>query len=89
MKVSQDTIDYYRFIDFTPMVEYLYECVDKTISTDFQDELAFLADYDNIKRYCKEIVDMPNQRLDLFIKCVRQNEGVLSAKRRKSLQNAN
>lgn len=82
MKVLQETKDLYRFIDFTPMAEYLYECVDKTITTDFQKELAFLADYDNIKRLCKDIVDMPNQRVDLFIKCVRQNSGTLSTRKR-------
>ncbi|MBI5346126.1 MAG: Fic family protein [Chlamydiae bacterium] len=84
MKVSQDTADFYRYIDFTPFAEYLYECVDKTITTDFHDELSFLASYDKIKLHCKAIVDLPDQRLDLFIKCVRQNGGALSAKKRES-----
>lgn len=84
MDVLQDTKDYYRYIDFTPMAEYLYECVDKTIKTDFKEELAFLADYDKIKRLCKEIVDMPDQKIDLFIKCVRQNGGSLSARKQES-----
>jgi hypothetical protein len=82
MKISQDTSDFYRYIDCTLVAEYLYDCVDKTIVTDFQDELAFLFDYDNIKRLCKEIVDMPDQRIDLFIKCVRQNDGMLSSRKR-------
>lgn len=82
MKVSQDTSDFYRYIDCTSVVEYLYGCIDKTIITDFQDELAFLFDYDRIKGLCKEIVDMPDQKVDLFIKCVRQNGGVLSSRKK-------
>ena len=84
MIVHQDTKDFYRYIDLTPIAEYLYDCVDKTITTDFQEELAFLASYDNIKRLCKDIVDMPDQKFDLFIKCVRQNGGALSARKREA-----
>lgn len=84
MTVEQETIDFYRYIDLTPIAEYLYECVDKTILTDFQEELAFLADYDNIKRACKQIVDMPDAKIDLFIKCVRQNQGKLSSRKQES-----
>ncbi|MES2200048.1 MAG: Fic family protein [Chlamydiota bacterium] len=84
MKVLQETEDFYCYIDLTPMAEYLYECVDRTMLTDFQEELAFLADYDNIKRLCKDIIDMPDQRMDLFIRCVRQNEGKLSLRKKES-----
>lgn len=61
---------------------FLYECVEKTITVDFQQELAFFANYDKIKLLCKEVVDMPDQRIDLFIKCIRQNGGKLSSKKR-------
>ncbi|MBA3604025.1 MAG: Fic family protein [Parachlamydiaceae bacterium] len=84
MVVQQDTKDYYRYIDFTPIAEYLFECVEKTITTDFKEELDFLAVYDKIKRLCKEVVDMPDQKIDLFIKCVRQNGGALSARKQES-----
>ncbi|MFS8564212.1 MAG: hypothetical protein LVR00_07895 [Rhabdochlamydiaceae bacterium] len=84
LTVLQESTDYYRYIDFTPVAEYVFECVDKTITTDFQEELSFLVGYDNIKRLCKHIVDMPDQRLDLFIRCVRQNNGMLSSRKRES-----
>jgi Fic family protein len=84
MLVQQDTKDYYRYIDFTPIAEYLFECVEKTIATDFKEELDFLAVYDKIKRQCKEVVDMPDQKIDLFIKCVRQNGGSLSVRKQES-----
>jgi hypothetical protein len=50
--------------------------------TDFKQELSFLVDYDKIKKEIKEIVDMPDQRIDLLIKCVRQNNGTLSSKKK-------
>lgn len=84
MKIAQDTEDLYCYIDMTTIVEYLYECVDRTLVLDFQEELAFLADYDTIKRLCKDIVDMPDQKMDLFIKCVRQNGGKLSSRKRET-----
>lgn len=31
MIVLQSTLDFYRYIDFTPIAEYLYECIEKTI----------------------------------------------------------
>jgi Fic family protein len=80
--VNQKTADYYRYIDFTAFAEYLFDCVEQTIETDFKHELSFLIEYDAIKLRCKEIVDMPDQRLDLFIRCVRQNGGELSARKR-------
>ena len=58
--------------------------VEKTMLTEFKDELTFLAEYDKIKGLCKEIVDMPDQRMDLFIKCVRQNNGKLSQRNKEA-----
>lgn len=84
MTVNQDTLDFYRYIDMTPMAEFLYDCVEKTIESDFEEELAFLAGYDRIKSLSKEIVDMPDQKMDLFFKCVRQNGGKLSTRKRES-----
>jgi hypothetical protein len=84
MKVTQDTYDLYQFMDLTPQAEYLFECVEKTIITDFEQELRFLVTYDKIKKEIKELIDIPDQQFDLFIKCVRQNGGRLSAKKREA-----
>jgi hypothetical protein len=87
MIVGQDTKDFYKYIDLTRQAEYLYECVDKTIAIDFKEELVFLTNYYKIKTLCKDIVDIPDQKLDLFIKCVRQNNGKLSLKKREDYFN--
>jgi hypothetical protein len=84
LRVGQKTCDFYRFIDFTPIAEFLYWCIKQTVYTDFEKELHFLSQYDLIKKSLKNIVDMPEQLIDLFIKCVRQNEGSLSQRKRSS-----
>lgn len=82
MTIQQETIDLYRYADFTSLAEYLFECVEQTITVDFQQELQFLIEYDNIKHKIKELLDIPDQQIDLFIRCVRQNHGHLSARKR-------
>ncbi len=82
MTVNQETRDFYRFIDFTPIAEFLFWCIKQTVHTDFENELHFLNQYDSIKQSLKNIVDMPDQLIDLFIKCVRQNGGSLSQRKR-------
>ena len=84
MTITQDSYKYYQYLDLTREAEYLFECVEKTITTDLQQELKFLRDYDNIKVKIKAFIDIPDQRLDLFIKCVRQNGGSLSTRKKES-----
>ncbi len=84
LTILEDTADYYRYMDLTHIAEYLFSCVEKTIDVDFREELQFLTQYYEIKKRLKEIVDMPDSKLDLFIQCVRQNQGHLSAKKRES-----
>jgi hypothetical protein len=83
LTVHQDTRSYYQNIDMTIMAEYLYSCMKKTIETDFKLELEYLVTYDRLKVLIQDVVDMPNNLIDLFIKCVVQNSGSLSPKKRK------
>jgi hypothetical protein len=46
------------------------------------EELAFLAKYDRTKLAIREIVDMPDRQIDLFIRACLQNNGRLSARMR-------
>ena len=68
----------------TPQVEALFRFIDKTIKTELASELAFLANYDETKRAIQEIVDMPDRKIDLFIRFCLQNNGRLSAQKRAS-----
>ena len=82
MSVHNDTAPWYRYIDMTPQAEALSAFAEKAIDTELAGELAFLAGYDRAKTAIQGIVDMPDRRIDLFIRFCLQNQGRLSAGKR-------
>ncbi len=82
MIVHNKTSHWYRFMDLTQQVEALYRFVIKTIEEELVEELDFLAQYDKTKSALRDIIDMPDQLIDLFIKLCLQNNGTLSQKKR-------
>lgn len=82
MTVNNETASRYRYIDMTPQAETLFRFIEKTIDTELVNELEFLARYDEIKNRLQDIIDMPDQKIDLFIRLCIQNNGRLSAKKR-------
>lgn len=85
MTVEQESKSFYQYVDFTHMTEYLFSCIDKTIHDHIEREIEFLVHYDKTKIAIQNIVDMPDNKIDLFIKCVIQNHGNLSMQKRKRL----
>ena len=75
---------WYRYIDMTPQAEALFRFIERTIDTELVEELAFLANYDQTKKAIQEIVDMPDRKIDLFIRCCLQNNGRLCVQKRAS-----
>lgn len=84
MKVNNQTALYYRYPDMTAIAEALFIFIQTTIEKELVEELNFLKNYDVTKEAIQEIVDMPDQRIDLFIRFCLQNHGVISPKKRKS-----
>jgi len=82
MIVDNDTALWYRYIDMTPQAEALFRFVEQAIDTELARGLAFLANYDRTKKAIQEIVDMPDRKIDLFIRFCLQNNGRLSARKR-------
>jgi Fic family protein len=82
MTVRNDTATWYRYIDMTPQAEALFRFIERTINAELVEELSFLANYDRTKKAIQEIVDMPDQKIDLFIRCCLQNNGRLGARKR-------
>jgi len=80
--VQGETAVHYRYLDYTRFSEYLFECVEKTIHTDFKNELNYLVNYDKAKSLLGEVVDMPDKKIHLFIQCVMQNRGHLSSEKK-------
>ena len=66
----------------TPQAEALFRFIEQTIDTELASELAFLANYDKTKKAIQEIVDMPDRKIDLFIRFCLHNNGRLSSRKR-------
>jgi hypothetical protein len=82
VQVLSDTADYYRYFDATAHAEFLYECVEQTVEHDLPDEVAHLQAYDRFARAVENIVDMPNQQIELLWHFLQQGKGVLSKRAR-------
>ena len=54
--VQSDSIDYYRYIDFTPIVQKFQEFIQETIQSEWRVELEYLRDYDRIRTGMRMIV---------------------------------
>lgn len=59
MEVFQETTDFYRFIDFTPIIEYFFSSIYQVMTTEFEKELILLSRYDkklwdldSVKLFC-------------------------------------
>lgn len=88
MKIKNNDPSLYAYLDYTQYAEYLFACIDRTINTDFKNELDFIIRYDQVIQAIQEIVDIPDRQLDLLIKMIIQNNGVLSPIKRKKLFSA-
>ena len=82
LTVNQPTLNYYKYIDYTKMAEYLFECIDNTMHEHFEKEIEFLLNYDKTKREIQAVIDMPDRLIDLFIKFAIQNHGILGQQKR-------
>ncbi len=82
ISVNGDSIDFYRYIDFTPIVESFQRIIEETIETEWKVELDYLVSYDRIRNGMRAIVDLPEKKANQFILFVNQNNGTLSAAKR-------
>ena len=84
MSINGETGHFYKYIDMTPQAEALAEFVKLTIEIELVEELNFLANYDKARLGIQEIIDMPDNLIDLFIKLSLQNKGYLSVRKRQT-----
>jgi hypothetical protein len=84
VEVLNETADFYRFFDATPNAEFLYSCVKQTIEEDLPREARFLGQYDQFRARIEDMVDMPNQTIDLLFRFIHQNDGRLSKRARQN-----
>jgi len=83
--VQNQTIDLYRYFDATKQAEFLYECMMEAINTSFPAEIEYLQHHDRMKAVLKERFSMPDKLINLLIRLLTQNNGILSKKATKML----
>lgn len=84
MVVNNETVMHYRYIDMTAITERLFGFIQDTIENELVLELDFIINYDKAKRAIRDIVDMPDRHIDLFIHLCIENNGRLSKNKRKT-----
>ena len=84
MEVKNETALHYKYIDMTAIAERLFGFIQDTIENELVSELDFILDYDKAKLAIRDIVDMPNRLIDLFIRLCIENNGRLSLSKRKA-----
>lgn len=82
VEVLNDTIDLYRYFDATKQAEFLYECVEETVTDTLPEEVQYLERHDKMRTIISEHFDMPDKDMENFIGFLRQNDGTLSKRAR-------
>jgi hypothetical protein len=82
VEVLNETADHYRYFDATAHAEFLYSCVEQTVERDLPEEVRFLEAFDRFAAGVKELVDMPDARIELLRGCLEQGSGHISARAR-------
>ncbi len=82
VEVLNETIDYYRYFDATLPSEFLFDCVEYTISKIIPDEVSYLQKYDRMKIWLDDHFQMPDKTVALLIRFLEQNNGSLSNRAR-------
>ncbi|MDO9528089.1 MAG: Fic family protein [Syntrophales bacterium] len=84
MEVKNETAAHYKYIDMTAIAERLFGFIQDTIENELVSELDFILDYDKAKLAIRDIVDMPDRLIDLFIRLCIENNGRLPKNKRKA-----
>jgi len=74
---------FFRFFDATEQAEFLYRALEKTVEEDLQGEIDFLIGFDRACTALNDLLDWPDHSMELFIRMVHQNGGILSNSKRK------
>jgi hypothetical protein len=84
VEVLNDTADLYRYFDCTAEAEFLFACVRRTVEDDLPREIDYLRRHDEALRRIMDAVEMPDRLAENLILFIRQSNGRLPARHRKS-----
>ena len=80
--IQNETIDLYRHFDATKQAEFLYECVRETVLHTLPEEVRYLEQHDQMRKFIESHFDMPDKVMENLIGFLRQNNGKLSKRAR-------
>jgi Fic family protein len=75
--INNQTADYYSYFDATQATEFLFDCLEKSISN-IKHEIHYLQKYDALKTALSDKIMLDEQEFDLLVKFLEQNDGKLS-----------
>lgn len=78
VEVLNDTIDLYRYFDATKQAEFLYDCVQDTIERIIPQEVSYLQNYDEFKRYLDNAYEILDNLVALLVRFLEQGISKLS-----------
>ncbi|HDR50285.1 MAG TPA: cell filamentation protein Fic [Mariniphaga anaerophila] len=81
IRILNETSDLYRYFDLSTQAEFLYECVEETITKIIPAEIDYLGKYDRLTNAINAFINLPNSKVDLLIKYLDQNNGRLSKRK--------
>lgn len=77
VEVTNETADLYRYFDATKQAEFLYECVEETLTRIIPEEVDYLRKYDAFKTYIDDEFEMPDKLVANLVRYLEQNSGQL------------
>jgi len=82
VRVTNETIDLYRYFDATKQVEFLFACVEETVNETLPNEVKYLEKHDRLANFIMNYIDISDRLLDLLIRFLKQENGILSKRAR-------
>src|SRR5690606_33927690 len=89
VKNAPDIEALYRFPDRTSHATFLTRAIQTTVNKHIPEELLFLQCYDELKNDIRNIVDMPDIKIDRMILFLHQNNGKLASRKREYYKELN
>jgi hypothetical protein len=83
--IHNDLHYFYKYPDFTPHVEFLYQMMSAAITKDLLPEIIHLYVHDSVKSMIDSTYDIPNKQLALLVNILLMNEGKIGKKKKKDL----
>jgi hypothetical protein len=78
INVCNETIDFYRYFDATPQAEFLYDCINHTVTDIIPKEVEYLQKYDEFRKIMSYQYQIPDKEIALLVNFLHQNKGTLS-----------